>query len=57
MTWSRTRSVACVHDLSWDPADPFHGAMVDSPAELRSAYRSTLLRIAAAATTQSGRRR
>ncbi len=37
-----------VHDLSWDPADPFHAAPIDSPAELRSAYRATLLRIAAA---------
>ncbi len=37
-----------VRDLAWRRDDPFHGAAVDAPARLRSAYRAALLRIAAA---------
>ena len=36
---------------TFDESDPFAGAATDSPAELRSAYRAALLRIAAADLT------
>ncbi len=42
-----------VRDLAWLPDDPFHRAAVDSPAQLRTAYRAALLRIAAADLTQA----
>ena len=42
-----------VRDLAWRPDEPFHRAPVDSPAQLRSAYRAALLRIAAADLTQA----
>ena len=38
---------------TFDESDPFAGAATDSPAELRSAYRAALLRIAAADLTHT----
>ncbi len=42
-----------VRDLAWRPDDPFHGAAIDAPVRLRSAYRAALLRIAAADLTHA----